>query len=167
MRTCRPWGLSTPAPITPAFLPQTPNVPGQQSTWKLDTIPRPAEPEGPRVVAEAIEVMQQLEDFDEVKEELPDEMTCVAASSELSLFPLKVVDEGLIAIDSSSGSESSTSSSDDSSPDMEMPLTSSPSVAFSETIPEEFDYYRHRKSSIMSSMQERLTSFCMPRHDGS
>ena len=32
---------------------------------------------------------------------------------------------------------------------MEMPLTSSPSVAFSETIKEEFDDYRHRKSSIM------------------
>lgn len=140
-------GLSTPAAFTPVFTGNvqaaTPHVVQQDLGAEIR---KPAEDE--QALSQAVEVMQELEDFDMIKEELVDEDACIRASASLSLFPQELVDCGLVEIESSSGSDSS-SSSDDSSPEMEAPSHGDVVASFSEKVPEGTDYYRHKKSSIM------------------
>lgn len=153
-------GLLTPAAMTPAFLGTVANKPVEpilqhESLEKLKPL------NASEAINAAVEDAQNLQDLESVKEELFDEHACVQASANLSLFPQELVDAGLIAVDSSSGSDSSSDSSEDSSPDLEVPPQPEPKIRFTESIPEGFDFFRRKKSSIMHRCKSGTQiSFC-------
>ena len=76
----------------------------------------------------------------------------------ISLFPQDLVSAGAIAIDSSSGSDSS-SSSESSSDEESLGLRKDSEVQFSETTPDGFEFFKHKKSLILHS--RKLGSKCL------
>eukprot|EP00435_Cladocopium_sp_Y103_P068453 s116_g31.t1 len=134
MRTPAP--AAGPAPCTP--FPPVPPLPD-------GTI----EPE--HVIDQAAEEVNVANDVESVKEELLDERQIAAAADQVSLFDLQLVGQGIVEIDSSSGSDSSSDSESTSS---DGPVVHQPDAnAFSETVPEGVEYYKHRKSSIVHKVK--------------
>ena len=75
---------------------------------------------------------------------------CVAASADLSFFDSELHLNGLIEIDSSSGSDSSTHSSSDSDDSSSDHFRSAvPRPAYTEHVPEGLCFHVHRKSKIL------------------
>ena len=74
---------------------------------------------------------------------------CMIASSETAPFGDVVRDQGLIAIDSSSGSDSTDSSSDDDDSSDEHFSNAMPIPVYSEKVPEGYSFHVHKKSKIM------------------
>ena len=134
-------GMRTPAPATAvAPMPVTPFPP-------LPPAVVTAEP-----VGAAIEAMNEAEDFESVKEEFLDEAQIAAEAERVSLFDLSLVSNGTVEIDSSSGSGSSSDSSSDES---DGPAVARPDAdAFSEQVPEGFEFFRHKKSAIVHRVKE-------------
>jgi hypothetical protein len=129
--------IRTPAPGT-LPVPATPFPPLPPVTA--------AAPTGGTIDKVACE-MNALADAESVKEELLDEAQIAAAADQVSLFDLSLVNQGVIELDSSSGSDSS---SDTSSTSSDGPVVARPDLhAFTEEVPDGVNFYRHRKSSIM------------------
>ena len=146
----RDFGLvSTPAPCTPAGAAKTP----------LPTVPGPTAEHGsgsPHVdsaaVAEALESAAGLEELQSAKEELLDNEMVESAADRLTLYPVEVVAAGVVQIDSSSGSDSTSSSYDSESSVSHVPAKEQ-SVRYTETIPQGVDFYRHAKNGIVHKCQ--------------
>ena len=100
--------LETRVPFTPAAgtpglaMPSTPagKVPDSSKTAAGDA----------DVLESAIEVAQEMEDIQSVKEEMLTVEDIEQQASNVSLFPLDLVQRGLVEIESCSGSSSSDSS---------------------------------------------------------
>ena len=135
----------TPAPTTPGILaPSAPTV-ASEATGKI------VEP-GSSVLDEALEVAHELEDLQSVKEEMLTVEDIEREAVNVSLFPLTMVQQGLVEIESSSGS-SSDSSSDDLSDDEERAPPKFSHPRYSEDVPADRDFYRHCKSGILHSCE--------------
>lgn len=141
---------STPAPFTPLVGLRTP-VP----VARVPQTPLPAPSGEPEVVAEPMaevaEVMNQLEDVQSVKEEMLDDAEASAAAEQLTLFPIEMVENGAIQIDSSSGSDSEESSSGYSSSDSSEPRARPSAAAYREEVPQDKVFFKHCKSHILHS----------------
>ena len=85
-----------------------------------------------------------------MKEEALDLADVESHAGDVSLFPLSVVQHGLVEIESSSGS-SSESSSLESSDEEERPPPTFQKPRYSEDVPADRDFYRHFKSGILHS----------------
>ena len=102
-------------------------------------------------VEKALEEVNEAGDVESIKEELSDNGQIEAAAAHISLFPLDIVDRGVVELDSSSGSGSSsenTSTSED-----EVVVRKPDTNAYSETVPEGLEYYKHRKSAIVHKVK--------------
>ena len=99
----------------------------------------------------AVESLHVARDAESVKEEELDEAHIAEAAEQVSLFSLSLVHQGIIEIDSSSGSDSSSESSSSSTdePVVKRPATN----AYSETVPDGVDFYKHRKSAIVHKVK--------------
>eukprot|EP00435_Cladocopium_sp_Y103_P046527 s625_g13.t1 len=136
--------LRTPAPVGgPA--PCTPFPPVPPAKWSAPVV------EVQHVVDDAAEAVNVLGDDESVKEEMLSEQQIAAAADRLSLFDLKLVDQGVVELDSSSGSDSSSDSYSDSSDGPVVPVPDA--NAYSERVPDGINYYKHRKSSIMHKVK--------------
>lgn len=123
----------TPAPSLAAAATPTLEVPGRLQVDK--------------VIDGAGNDLQDAEDLLSVKDEAACEEQAASAADELSLFSAQLVSSGVVEIESSSGSDSSSTSdsysSDECSPGPQK------DVPFVEVVPEGFIYYKHKKSLIM------------------
>ena len=98
-------------------------------------------------VGAVIDAMNAVEDLESVKEEFLDEAQISAEAERVSLFDLSLVNNGTVEIDSSSGSGSSSDSWSDESGG---PAVARPDAdAFSEQVPEGFEFFKHKKSAIL------------------
>ena len=103
------------------------------------------------VVEQALEEVNVAGEVEGIKEELADEAQMVAAASQISLFNLDIVDQGVVELDSSSGSESYSESSSSSDDDA---VVKKPDIhAYSELVPEGVEFYKHRKSAIVHEVK--------------
>ena len=138
MRTPAP--AATPMPATP-FPPLPPVVEPSQAIEK------------------ATGEMNALEDAESIKEEFMDEGQIAAAADQVSLFDLSLVSQGVIELDSSSGSDSSSESSSSSTDEA---VVARPDLnAFSEDVPEGVTFYKHKKSAILHKVKTGLkTAAC-------
>ena len=131
--------FATPCARTP--LPG--NVPVPSTPFPPVATARPAA----ETVAMAAEEMNAIGDAESIKEELLDEAQISAAADRVSLFDLSLVSKGVIELDSSSGSDSESDSSSTSS---DGPVVQRPDIhAFSEEVPADLCYFKHKKSAIM------------------
>jgi hypothetical protein len=126
-RTPRP-GAFGPQPVTP--LPPVP------------VLDKPSD-----AVDAAVEAVNIAGDVESIKEEQTSLEQVEAAASSISLFDLKIVDTGVVELDSSSGSESESTSSTSSCGEASVPQRDA--HAFVEVVPEGLTYYKHRKSAIV------------------
>ena len=138
MRTPAP--AATPMPATP-FPPLPPVVEPSQAIEK------------------ATGEMNALEDAESIKKEFMDEGQIAAAADQVSLFDLSLVSQGVIELDSSSGSDSSSESSSSSTDEA---VVARPDLnAFSEDVPEGVTFYKHKKSAILHKVKTGLkTAAC-------
>ena len=107
---------ATPAPMTPGLIVpnvQTPVAPVVSRELHAET----------RVLDAALEEAQGLEDLQSVKEELLSQEEIEKQAENLTLFPLDLLQQGLIQIESSSGSDSDSSSYDSSDEVAKEPAT--------------------------------------------
>ena len=111
--------MGTPAAATP--MPRTPGLVAPCAP--SSDVREEARIVQPDVTAldDAIETAQGLEDFESVKEETLTLENIESQAENITLFPLGVVQQGLVEIESSSGSSSDSSSSYESSEDLERP----------------------------------------------
>ena len=131
--------MRTPAPLGACPQPETP-FPGDKKAMAPTDL-----------VEKALEEVNLAGDVESIKEELGDENQIAAAASSISLFPLDIVDQGVVELDSSSGSESSSDSSSSSEGEA---VVRKPDVnAYCELVPEGFEYYKHRKSAIVHKVK--------------
>ena len=142
--------MFTPAAATPGHAPMTP-VPIAAVVGALDeNLGQKADQTHDEVVEQATAAMVDLEELQSVKDEMLDIDAVAQQADNISLFPQDLVSAGAIAIDSSSGSDSSSSS--ESSSDEESPgLRKDLAVQFSETTPDGFEFFKHKKSWILHS----------------
>jgi hypothetical protein len=86
---------------------------------------------------------------------------CLEASNSDQPFGETIHNHGLIEIDSSSGSESTSDSSEDEDSSSEHFANAMPAPVFSETVPEGFAFYVHKKSKIMHRAKlHAVTTVC-------
>ena len=86
----------------------TPAIPAASEPVERGTMPEEPIPiASSGALDQALEVMNLEAECESVKDELDLEHQSKACAAEVSLFPLELVQQGLIAIDSSSGSDSS------------------------------------------------------------
>ena len=140
--------ISTPAPFTLVAAARTPMAPVPVA------LPQSVGPQQETVDKEAVDnavsSALQLEELQSVKEEDLDQSTLEQAAAELTLFPIEVVAAGVVEIESSSGSDSSTTSTgSETSSSEEVVQAQGPQVV--EFVPEGVDFYRHVKSGIVHS----------------
>ncbi len=143
--------MQTPAAATPP----APRTPGLVALCAPPMVaPDAARIVQPDAVAldSAIEAAQDLEDLQSVKEESLTLENIESQAENITLFPLGVVQQGLVEIESSSGS-SSDSSSYESSEEMERPAATFSHPRYSEDVPADRDFYRHCKSGILHSCE--------------
>ena len=151
---------STPQPLTPCVGPRTPAVLQKPVEGPpVSAFERNSEadkaPEGAvAALNSALDDMQGLEDWQQVKNEEFDLNSIEQHADSLTLFDAEVTANGLVEICSSSGSSSDDSSSTSSSED-EVPLPPPKIASFTETVPEGMDYYKHQKSGIVHSTVHR------------
>ncbi len=136
---------ATPAPRTPGLF--VPNVP----TPAAPVVSRELHTET-RVLDAAIEEAQGLEDLQSVKEELLSQEEIEKHAENLTLFPLDLLQQGLIEIESSSGSDSDSSRYESSEEVVKEPATFS-HPRYTEDVPADKDYYGHCKSGIIHSCE--------------
>lgn len=105
---------------------------------------------GEDAVDTAIGQVHELDDQDSAKQELDEEAEALASAGDLSLFPEQFVQQGLIEIESSLGSESDSSSS--SIDALEEGLVG-PEPLYEEHVPEGWVYYKHIKSQRVHSVR--------------
>ena len=143
--------LQTPAAATPA--PRTPGILAPIApTVESEATGKVVQPES-SALDDVLEVAQELEDLQSVKEEMLTVEDIEKEAVNVSLFPLAMVQQGLVEIESSSGS-SSDSSSDDLSEDEERAPPKFSHPRYSEEVPADRDYYyRHNKSGILHSCE--------------
>ena len=142
--------LQTPAAMTPA--PRTPGILAPMApTVESEATAKIVHPES-SALDDALEVAQELEDLQSVKEEMLTVEDIEKEAVNVSLFPLDVVQKGLVEIESSSGS-SSDSSSDNLSEDEERAPPKFSHPRYSEDVPADRDFYRHNKSGILHSCE--------------
>ena len=143
----------TPAPRTPGLLAPALNVEQIQSAPLKKGVEATA-------LEGAIEDAQNLEDLQSVKEEFLSMEDVEGNAGGLSLFPVDMVQSGLVEIESSSGSDSDSSSYDSSS-DVERELATFENPKYTEDVPVDRDYYRHYKSGILHSCEAgKKTAAC-------
>ena len=135
--------MGTPVPCTPGVMKQV-DPPGL--VVSESGITQPAS----QALEVAFEEAQQIEELQSVKEEALDLADVESHAGDVSLFPLSVVQHGLVEIESSSGS-SSESSSLESSDEEERPPPTFQKPRYSEDVPADRDFYRHFKSGILHS----------------
>ena len=134
-----PFGLKTPAVLAPA----TPNLVSGASDLQKG------------VLGHAIENMLDIEDIQSVKEELGDVEGAAEAADMLSVFPLEIVQKGVIEIDSSSGSSSGDDgSSSDSGSDVLQGSIIRDFPKYVESIPEGLEFFKHVKSGIVHKCKD-------------
>ncbi|CAK9111458.1 unnamed protein product [Durusdinium trenchii] len=128
----------TPAPRTPG--PQV-GVHGVQATTPV--LPPRMQTTDP--VDQALESCNMQEDAISAKEELENATGLIEAAEELTLLSSDLVGRGLIEIDSSTGSDSS---SDTSSSSVDTPLhcAAGKKALYEEFVPPGLQYYKHSKS---------------------
>ena len=105
-----------------------------------------------RVLDAALEEAQGLEDIQSVKEELLSQEEIEKQAENLTLFPLDLLQQGLIQIESSSGSDSDSSSYESSDEVAKEPATLA-HPRCTEDVPADKDFYRHCKSGIIHSCE--------------
>ena len=149
--TMKEFGLNvTPAPFTPfglktpaVFVPATPNLVSGASDLQKGAL------------GHAIENMLDIEDIQSVKEELGDVEGAAEAADMLSVFPLEIVQKGVIEIDSSSGSSSGDDgSSSDSGSDVLQGSIIRDFPKYVESIPEGLEFFKHVKSGIVHKCKD-------------
>lgn len=136
--------FATPCMRTPA-----PFQGGAQPVTPFPAVPAVAVTSDP--VDKALEEVNISGEIEDVKEELADEAQIAAAASQISLFHLDIVDQGVVELDSSSGSESSSDST--STSEDETVVKKPDANAYVEFVPEGFEYYKHRKSAIVHKVK--------------
>ena len=113
--------------------------------------PVPVADLGANAIEKAAEEVNDAGDLESVKEEQLDEAQICAAASNISLFDLNMVENGVVEIDSSSGSSSDSDSSSYSSDEGNVKR---PDVnAFIEHVPEGFEFHKHKKSAIVHKVK--------------
>ena len=137
---------TTPMPRTPGLVaPLAPSLEVQEEERIVQ--------HDAAALEDAIEVAQGFEDLESVKEETLSLENIEKEAESITLFPLDVVQQGLVEIESSSGSSSDSSSSNESSEDLERPAATFSHPRYSEEVPADRDYYRHCKSGILHSCE--------------
>ena len=125
----------------------TPAIPAASEPVERGTMPEEPIPiASSGALDQALEVMNLEAECESVKDELDLEHQSKACAAEVSLFPLELVQQGLIAIDSSSGSDSSEYSE---SSEEEPEARSRKPDSFSELVPPGFNFWRHAKSGLV------------------
>lgn len=148
----------TPAPITPGGL-MTPGL--TKPTLPLAAAQHPAV-EAEKVLAGALDDMNELEDLQSVKQECGNLEDVAKSAGDLTLFDEDLMKCGVVELDSSSGSSSDDSSSSDSS---EQELQNGSIIKdfpeYSESVPEGLDFHRHvRSCTINCCVEGSLVTKC-------
>ena len=101
----------------------------------------------------ALEDVNVLEEEEQVKEELIGDEQAADAADQISLFNVQLVNQGVVQIESSSGSESDSSYESSSSSTDEPVVRAPEAVSFSESAPDGFKFFKHKKSAIMHKVK--------------
>ena len=106
-------------------------------------------------VEQALEEVNIAGEAESIKDEVMDENQIAEAASRISLFHLDIVDQGVVELDSSSGSESSSSESSTSEDEV---VVKKPDIhAYLELVPDGVEFYKHRKSAIVHEVKSGKT----------
>ena len=124
--------MGTPVPCTPGMVMRS-DPPGVVVSESRAT------QVASQALETAIEEAQEVEDMQSVKEEALTLEDVERHACDVSLFPLEVVQHGLVEIESSSGSDSE-SSSYDSSDEEERPPPTFQKPRYSEDVPADRDF---------------------------
>ena len=135
--TPKPCGV----PATPRAQPESSEQPEFSKSHELELT----------IEEKAVDEMLAIHDFSEVKEEQDLINSCEGQAEQISLFGAKLAGLGLIEIDSSSGSDSSDDSSTDT--DGEEAAVRLRASGYKETVPDGFEFWKHRKSSIVHKVR--------------
>ena len=110
--------------------------------------PQEHTPKGERdheALSQAIEAAVVTEELQSAKEEKLDESMLETAAERLTLFPVELVAAGVVEIESSCGSDSSSTSSESDS-SSSIPGGRASAVRYIEDVPPGQDFYKHVKS---------------------
>ena len=130
-----------PAPMTPALEVQ---VMDQAESWPKTPV------EADDVLDHVLERAQTIEDLESVKEEIEAAGDVSDAAEDVTLFGWQAASQGLVEIDSSSGSDSSSSDTSSSEEEAEQPERKT--LQYREEVPESLTYYRHKRSQILHKL---------------
>ena len=137
--------FATPVPRSPVFQGNVPKTPALME--------RPVQ-DGAGLVDTALEEANLIADNASVKDEALEDEQIASAADSISLFPLNLVTEGIVEVDSSSGSESSSNSSTSSSSSSDSPVVAQPErEAYSEKVPDDCTFFKNKKSSIVHKVK--------------
>ena len=149
--------IEQPAYPSPEIAPYSPSIAPQPEVLPV------------RVKVEVADVVEVDSSGDEAPR--PEPFEFLGTNSEVEeviheefLFSPDVVEKGKVALESSSGSDSSSSTTPESSDqDMAVELEKHTKTAFVETVPEGKDYYKHLKSKMLHSAVAGSVTFVCKR----